>query len=78
MINYTSNNEIYAWHIGGANALFADGSVHFLTEGTSAQVIMALVTRTAARCSPPIIKRFGGGLGPERDRPSVLRSGERR
>ena len=29
MINYTSNNEIYSWHIGGANALFGDGSVHF-------------------------------------------------
>jgi prepilin-type N-terminal cleavage/methylation domain-containing protein/prepilin-type processing-associated H-X9-DG protein len=45
MINYTSNNEIYAWHTGGANALFADGSVHFLTEAISAQVVVALVTR---------------------------------
>ncbi|HTU93050.1 MAG TPA: DUF1559 domain-containing protein, partial [Gemmataceae bacterium] len=45
MINYTSNNEIYSWHTGGANALFADGSVHFLPESTAAQVIVALVTR---------------------------------
>ena len=45
MINYTSNNEIYSWHIGGANALFADGSVHFLPESTTATTIVALVTR---------------------------------
>jgi prepilin-type N-terminal cleavage/methylation domain-containing protein/prepilin-type processing-associated H-X9-DG protein len=45
MINATSNNEIYSWHTGGANALMADGSVRFLREGTSAFVIIALVTR---------------------------------
>jgi prepilin-type processing-associated H-X9-DG protein len=45
MINYTSNNEIYSWHTGGANALFGDGSVHFLSESTAAAVIIALVTR---------------------------------
>ena len=45
MINYTSNNEIYSWHTNGANGLFADGSVHFLPESISAQLIVALVTR---------------------------------
>src|SRR5262249_28223985 len=30
MVNCTSNNEIYAFHPGGANALFVDGSVHFI------------------------------------------------
>jgi prepilin-type N-terminal cleavage/methylation domain-containing protein/prepilin-type processing-associated H-X9-DG protein len=45
MMNYTSNNEIYSWHSGGANALFADGSVHFLVETTPAPIIVALVTR---------------------------------
>jgi prepilin-type N-terminal cleavage/methylation domain-containing protein/prepilin-type processing-associated H-X9-DG protein len=45
MINYTSNNEIYSWHTGGTNALFADGSVHFLKESTPAAVVVALVTR---------------------------------
>ncbi len=46
MINYTSNNEIYSWHVGGANALFGDGSVRFLQETTPATVIIALVTRS--------------------------------
>jgi prepilin-type N-terminal cleavage/methylation domain-containing protein/prepilin-type processing-associated H-X9-DG protein len=45
MVNYTSNNEIYSWHTGGANALFGDGSVHFLSETTPAPIMIALVTR---------------------------------
>ena len=45
MINATSNNEIYSWHSGGANALFADGSVHFLRDGMAAPLVIALVTR---------------------------------
>ncbi len=45
MINCTSDNEIYSFHTGGANALFADGSVHFLKDNLSVQVVAALVTR---------------------------------
>ena len=45
MINCTSNNEIYSFHPGGANALFADGSVHFLKDSLSVQIVAALVTR---------------------------------
>ncbi len=45
MINCTSNNEIYSFHPGGANALFADGSVHFLKDTLSVQIVAALVTR---------------------------------
>jgi prepilin-type N-terminal cleavage/methylation domain-containing protein/prepilin-type processing-associated H-X9-DG protein len=45
MINSTSNNEIYSWHTGGANALFGDGSVHFLRETITAPLVIALVTR---------------------------------
>ena len=45
LINCTSNNEIYAFHPGGANMLFADGSVHFLKESMNPVVTVALITR---------------------------------
>ena len=43
-VNCTNNNEIYAFHTTGANALFGDGSVHFLSTTTSATVLSALAT----------------------------------
>ena len=48
MINCTSNNEIYSFHTGGANALFDDGSVHFLRDISTVPFIAALVTRAGA------------------------------
>jgi prepilin-type N-terminal cleavage/methylation domain-containing protein/prepilin-type processing-associated H-X9-DG protein len=45
MINCTSNNEIFSFHPGGANALFADGSDHFLKDSLSVPIVAALVTR---------------------------------
>jgi prepilin-type N-terminal cleavage/methylation domain-containing protein/prepilin-type processing-associated H-X9-DG protein len=44
-INCTNDREVYSFHPGGANAVFADGSVQFLTEGTSIRVLAALITR---------------------------------
>jgi prepilin-type processing-associated H-X9-DG protein len=44
-MNYTNDREVYSFHPGGANAVFADGSVHFLQAGMSLQVLAALVTR---------------------------------
>ena len=44
-LNCTNWGEIYSFHSGGANTLFADGSVHFLSNGLSLRVLAALVTR---------------------------------
>jgi prepilin-type N-terminal cleavage/methylation domain-containing protein/prepilin-type processing-associated H-X9-DG protein len=44
-INCTNNREVYSFHTGGANAVFADGSVHFLKAGMNIQVLTDLVTR---------------------------------
>jgi prepilin-type N-terminal cleavage/methylation domain-containing protein/prepilin-type processing-associated H-X9-DG protein len=45
MVNCTSDNELYSFHSGGVNALFADGSVHFLKETVSVPIVAALITR---------------------------------
>jgi len=42
--NWSSNNEVYAFHPGGANHVYADGSVHFVKATTAASVFTALIT----------------------------------
>jgi len=44
-INCTNNREVYSFHPGGANAVFADGSVHFLKAGMDIRTFARLVTR---------------------------------
>ncbi len=44
-INCVNDGEIYSFHVGGALSLFADGSVHFLSQSTSLRTIIALATR---------------------------------
>lgn len=44
LVNCTSDGEIYAFHPGGANVSYVDGSVHFLSPETSPYVIGALST----------------------------------
>ncbi len=44
-INCNNSWGIYSFHTGGANAVFVDGSVHFLRAGLSRDVLAALVTR---------------------------------
>jgi prepilin-type N-terminal cleavage/methylation domain-containing protein/prepilin-type processing-associated H-X9-DG protein len=45
VINCTTNNEIYSFHPGGANLLFADGSVHFIKETINPFTLVGMVTR---------------------------------
>jgi prepilin-type N-terminal cleavage/methylation domain-containing protein/prepilin-type processing-associated H-X9-DG protein len=44
-INCSNDHEVYSFHTGGANAVFADGSVHFLPRGMGLETLAALVTR---------------------------------
>ena len=44
-INCTNNREVYSFHSGGANAVFADGHVHFLRADIDIRVFARLVTR---------------------------------
>jgi prepilin-type processing-associated H-X9-DG protein len=53
MVNYTSNNEIYSWHTGGANVLFGDGSVRFMPDTVSATLLVGLVTRAGGEPISP-------------------------
>ena len=44
-INCTNDHEVYSFHPRGANAVFADGSVRFLSADTSIRILAALITR---------------------------------
>jgi len=46
-INATNENEPYSFHQGGANFLFADGHVVFLSEQTPLETVAAFSTRDA-------------------------------
>jgi prepilin-type N-terminal cleavage/methylation domain-containing protein/prepilin-type processing-associated H-X9-DG protein len=45
-VNCSTDNEVYAFHPGGANVAMCDGSVRFLRETTPIRVLAALVTRS--------------------------------
>jgi prepilin-type N-terminal cleavage/methylation domain-containing protein/prepilin-type processing-associated H-X9-DG protein len=51
-VNCNNNAGIYAFHTGGANSLFCDGSVHFLSARTSVNVVLALLTRDSNEIIP--------------------------
>jgi prepilin-type N-terminal cleavage/methylation domain-containing protein/prepilin-type processing-associated H-X9-DG protein len=44
-INCTNDREVYSFHPSGPNAVFADGSVHFLKAGLDIRLFARLVTR---------------------------------
>jgi prepilin-type N-terminal cleavage/methylation domain-containing protein len=45
-LNRTNDSEMYAFHVGGGHILLCDGSVKFMSENISAQVLGALATRS--------------------------------
>ncbi len=47
LFNCTNNNEIYAFHVGGANFVFGDNAVRFLTEIIHPEVFISLFTAAA-------------------------------
>jgi prepilin-type N-terminal cleavage/methylation domain-containing protein/prepilin-type processing-associated H-X9-DG protein len=44
-MNCSNDREVYSFHPGGANAVFADGSLHFLKADMSIRILARLVTR---------------------------------
>jgi prepilin-type N-terminal cleavage/methylation domain-containing protein/prepilin-type processing-associated H-X9-DG protein len=51
-VNCTNAREIYSFHNGGANTVFADGSVHFLKSTADLRVVRALVTIHSGEVPP--------------------------
>jgi prepilin-type N-terminal cleavage/methylation domain-containing protein len=50
--NCTNNNEVYSMHTGGANHVFADGSVHFIRASMDMRMFVKFVTRSGQDIAP--------------------------
>jgi len=50
--NCTNNNEVYAFHTGGANHVFADGSVRFITQDMDIRNFVKFITRSGNEITP--------------------------
>lgn len=50
--NCHNSNEVYSFHSGGANHIFADGSVHFITESIDIRLFVKFVTMRAGDITP--------------------------
>ncbi len=51
VVNRTNEHEVCSFHAGGANAVFADGSVRFLKAAISMRAFARLVTRAGGEPS---------------------------
>ncbi len=45
-VNCSNDNEIFGFHTGGANVVFGDGSVHFLSNNIDIGILAALTTKS--------------------------------
>jgi prepilin-type N-terminal cleavage/methylation domain-containing protein/prepilin-type processing-associated H-X9-DG protein len=52
MVNCSNFYAIYAFHTGGANALYGDGSVRFMQANVNATTVAALITRSGGEVVP--------------------------
>jgi prepilin-type N-terminal cleavage/methylation domain-containing protein/prepilin-type processing-associated H-X9-DG protein len=52
-LNCTNDSEMYGFHTGGCNVLFADGSVQFLNQSIPLCTLAALVTRAGGEVPGP-------------------------
>ncbi len=51
-VNGSSDNEIYGFHVGGANVLLGDGSVRLLTANVSLAMVSIFVSRSGGEILP--------------------------
>jgi prepilin-type N-terminal cleavage/methylation domain-containing protein/prepilin-type processing-associated H-X9-DG protein len=51
-VNCTNDEEVYAFHTGGANILRADGSVYFLRDSITVPTLGMLITRAGGEVLP--------------------------
>jgi prepilin-type N-terminal cleavage/methylation domain-containing protein/prepilin-type processing-associated H-X9-DG protein len=51
-INCSNDYGLYGFHTGGANMLFADGAVHFVSNATDIMTLIALITRAGGEVAP--------------------------
>jgi prepilin-type N-terminal cleavage/methylation domain-containing protein/prepilin-type processing-associated H-X9-DG protein len=52
-INCTNAQEVYSFHQGGANVLFADGSARFMNANVSLDILVSLMTRAGGELISP-------------------------
>jgi prepilin-type processing-associated H-X9-DG protein len=45
IMNCGANDELFSFHSGGSNVVFADGHVSYLRDSVSPQVLRALISR---------------------------------
>jgi prepilin-type processing-associated H-X9-DG protein len=52
VVNCINDKEIYAFHSGGANICLADGSVRFLKQTATMDLVLSLLTRNRGEIVP--------------------------